>query len=136
MDGFCHWSLRPDVNQDTPKDDELYKLSLTTVIYLSKGAPDIANGNYNLFLVQPGQLQRYKGHMTRFGSLLQQPSFLKNIGRIHIDESRFTLSDNRSMTGPPSVPFADNSAKFISDCPRNSHSKLSQALFLHISRSL
>ncbi|KAJ7572263.1 P-loop containing nucleoside triphosphate hydrolase protein [Mycena floridula] len=88
LEEFTLWGLRAaSINQDTPKDDDLYR--------------DIAKGKYNLILVQAKQLNRFKGHLTRFARLLGLQSFVDRISRVHVDEAHFIYLLGLALYGQP-----------------------------------
>ncbi|KAJ7574751.1 hypothetical protein C8J56DRAFT_1064439 [Mycena floridula] len=98
LEEFILWGLWAiSINQDTPKDKALYS--------------SIVSGKYNLIIVQPEQLGRFKGHMTRFAELLRQPKFTKQISRVHADEAHFislqgSVRHALSGTLPPHIKSA------------------------------
>ncbi|KAJ7577341.1 hypothetical protein C8J56DRAFT_1060994 [Mycena floridula] len=107
LEEFILWGLRAiSINQDTLKDKALYS--------------SIVSGKYNLIIVQPEQLGRFKGHMTRFAELLRQPKFTKQISRMHADEAHFISLQGSVRHGNPAFrPAYGNLDKFRLHLPKN-----------------
>jgi hypothetical protein len=66
-------------------------------------AQEIADGAFNMIIVQPEQLSRLKGHLTHFGRLLRRPQFARIVSRVHADESHLIYHMGMPLYGR--LPF-------------------------------
>ncbi|KAJ7201843.1 P-loop containing nucleoside triphosphate hydrolase protein, partial [Mycena pura] len=98
------WGIRTIcINEDTPNDKELWKVSASSVaLYsLSDNMQNISNGYYQHLIVQPEQLKSHKGHLPQLARLLNVPQFSKTVARVHVDEAHNIYTAGRPHYGLP-----------------------------------
>ncbi|KAF7297686.1 P-loop containing nucleoside triphosphate hydrolase protein [Mycena kentingensis (nom. inval.)] len=82
------WGIRTaSINEDTTKETEFWDA--------------VERGDFKHLVVQPEQLGRHEGHLTRLGRLLEAKSFTSRIGRLHLDEAHFLFTAGLAHRGAP-----------------------------------
>ncbi|KAH9961658.1 hypothetical protein BGW80DRAFT_1125400, partial [Lactifluus volemus] len=75
------------VNEDTPNSSEFWK--------------SVQAGDFNILVVQPKQLQTYKGHLPRLAQALRNSRLPKIIKRVHVDEAHSIHTAGIPLYGQP-----------------------------------
>lgn len=60
-------------------------------------------GNFSVLVVQPEQLQPFRGHLPRFAQVLRNHHFAKLVKRVHVDEAHSIYTAGISLYGQ--LPF-------------------------------
>jgi superfamily II DNA helicase RecQ len=58
-------------------------------------------GDFNILIVQPEQLQTYKGHLPRLAQVLRNSQLPKMIKRVHVDEAHSIYTAGIPLYGQP-----------------------------------